>query len=54
MKTNKNENYETLRKKGKMLLKHHDNVIFYIKTVYFFIHVKNGINGAFLYFVPVR
>ena len=24
-----------------MLLKHHDNVIFYIKTVYFFIHLKN-------------
>ena len=43
------KHYEILRKKGKMLLKHHDNVIFYIKTVYFFIHVKNE-NIAFPFF----
>ena len=50
--TKNNENYEILRKKGKMLLKHHDNVIFYIKTVYFFIHVKNE-NIAFPFFSSV-
>ena len=50
----KNEKYRKLRKlrkKGKMLLKHHDNVIFYIKTVYFFIHVKNENIAFFLFFV---
>ena len=47
----KNENYEILRKKGKMLLKHHDSVIFYVKTVYFFIHLKNVFIAFFLFFV---
>ena len=50
----KNENYEILRnitkitkitkyykKKRKMLLNNHVIVIFYVKTVYFFIHLKN-------------
>ena len=36
-----------------MLLKHHDNVIYYIKTVYFFIHVKNE-NIAFPFFLLFR
>ena len=47
----KNENYEILRKKGKMLLKHHDSVIFYIVSVYFFIHSKNVFIAFFLFFV---
>ena len=47
----KNENYEILRKiskitkyyekKGNTLIKNHVSVIFYVKTVYFFIHLKN-------------
>ena len=49
--TNDNENNEILRKKGKMLLKHHDSVIFYVKTVYFFIHAKNVFIAFFLFFV---
>ena len=43
-KNEKNENYEILRnitKKRKMLLNNHVIVIFYVKTVYFFIHLKN-------------
>ena len=51
MITKNNENYEILRKKGKMLLKHHDSVIFYVKTVYFFIHAKNVFIAFFLFFV---
>ena len=47
----KNENYEILRKKGKMLLKNHVTVIFYVKTVYFFIHLKNVFIAFFLIFV---
>ena len=43
--------YEILRKKGKMLLKHHDSVIFYVKTVYFFIHAKNVFITFFLFSV---
>ena len=31
-------------------IKYHDNVIYYIKTVYFFIHVKNE-NIAFPFFL---
>ena len=53
-KTNENENYENyeiLRKKGKMLLKNHVSVIFYSKTVYFFIHSKNVFIAFFLFFV---
>ena len=50
-KTKNNENYEILRKKGKMLLKHHDSVIFYVKTVYFFIHAKNVFIAFFLFSV---
>ena len=45
------ENYEILRKKGIMLLKNHDSVIFYVKTVYFFIHSKNVFIAFFLFFV---
>lgn len=33
--------YEILRKKGNTLIKNHVIVIFYAKTVYFFIHLKN-------------
>ena len=33
--------YEILRKKGNTLRKNHVIVIFYTKTVYFFIHLKN-------------
>lgn len=47
----KNENYEILRKKGKMLLKNHVSVIFYVKTVYFFIHLNNETIAFFLIFV---
>ena len=50
----KNENYETLRnvtKKRKMLLNNHVIVIFYAKTVYFFIHLKNVFIAFFLIFV---
>lgn len=36
-----------------MILKHNDNVIFCIKTVYFFIHVKNE-NIAFPFFLLFR
>ena len=50
-KNEKNENYEILRKKGKMLLKNHDSVIFYVKTVYFFIHAKNVFIAFFLFSV---
>lgn len=49
MITNDNE---ILRKKGKMLLNNHVIVIFYIKTVYFFIHLKNE-NIAFSFFSSV-
>ena len=45
------ENYEILRKNGKMLLKHHDSVIFYIVSVYFFIHLNNETIAFFLFFV---
>ena len=34
--------------KGKMLLKNHVSVIFYIVSVYFFIHVKNVFIAFFL------
>ena len=57
----KNENYEILRKiskitkyyekKGNTLIKNHVSVIFYAKTVYFFIHVKNVFIAFFLFFV---
>ena len=47
----KNENYEILRKKGKMLLNNHIIVIFYIVSVYFFIHAKNVFIAFFLIFV---
>ena len=56
----KNENYEILRKiskitkyyekKGNTLIKNHVSVIFYAKTVYFFIHVKNVFIAFFLFF----
>ena len=45
--------FRNVTKKRKMLLKHHDNVIYYIKTVYFFIHVKNE-NIAFPFFLLFR
>ena len=47
----KNENYEILRKKGNTLRKNNVIVIFYAKTVYFFIHLKNVIIAFFLFFV---
>ena len=53
-KTNENENNENneiLRKKGNNLRKNHVIVIFYAKTVYFFIHLKNIIIAFFLFFV---
>ena len=50
-KTKNNENYEILRKKGNTLIKNHDSVIFYVKTVYFFIHAKNVFITFFLFFV---
>ena len=57
-KTKKNEKKRKIskitkyyEKKGKMLLKHHDSVIFYVKTVYFFIHAKNVFIAIFLFFV---
>ena len=37
----KNEKNEILRKKGNTLIKNHVIVIFYAKTVYFFIHLNN-------------
>ena len=51
MKTKNIENYEILRKKGNTLRKNHVIVIFYAKTVYFFIHLKNIIIAFFLFFV---
>ena len=45
------ENYEILRKKGNTLIKNHVSVIFYVKTVYFFIHAKNVFITFFLFFV---
>ena len=56
----KNENYEILRKKGNTLIKNHVIVIFYAKTVYFFIHLKNEtiafflFSFVFLFFVTFR
>lgn len=53
----KNENYEILRnvtKKRKMLLNNHVIVIFYVKTVYFFIHLKNETIAFFLFFLLFR
>ena len=44
----KNENYEILRKKGNTLRKNHVIVIFYIVSVYFFIHYKNVFIAFFL------
>ena len=38
-------------KKRKMLLNNHVIVIFYVKTVYFFIHLKNETIAFFLFFV---
>ena len=52
--TNDNEYYENneiLRKKGNTLIKNHVIVIFYAKTVYFFIHLKNETIAFFLFFV---
>ena len=49
-KNEKNENYEILRKKGNTLIKNHVSVIFYAKTVYFFIHSKNVFIAFFLFF----
>ena len=46
-----NENNEILRKKGNTLIKNHVIVIFYAKTVYFFIHLKNVFIAFFLIFV---
>ena len=48
--TKNNENYEILRKKGNTLIKNHVSVIFYAKTVYFFIHSKNVFIAFFLFF----
>ena len=48
------ENYEILRKKGNTLRKNHVFVIFYAKTVYFFIHLKNKTIAFFLFFVHFR
>ena len=45
------ENYEILRKKGNTLIKNHVIVIFYAKSVYFFIHLKNVFMAFFLFFV---
>ena len=47
----KNENYEILRKKGNALIKNHVIVIFYIVSVYFFIHTKNVFIAFFLFSV---
>ena len=52
--TNDNENNEILRKKGKYFKKNHVIVIFYAKTVYFFIHLKNIIIAFFLFFLLFR
>ena len=49
--TKNNENYEILRKKGNTLIKNHVIVIFYIVSVYFFIHAKNVFIAFFLFFV---
>ena len=46
-----NENYENYEKKGNTLRKNHVIVIFYAKTVYFFIHLKNKTIAFFLFFV---
>ena len=46
------ENYEILQKKGNTLIKNHVSVIFYIKTVYFFIHLNNE-TVAFPFFSSV-
>ena len=54
MKTKNNENYVILRKKGNTLRKNHVIVIFYIKTVYFFIHLKNETIAFFLFFLLFR
>ena len=43
--------YEILRKKGNTLIKNHVIVIFYAKSVYFFIHLKNVFMAFFLFFV---
>ena len=50
-KTKNIENYEILRKKGNTLIKNHVIVIFYAKSVYFFIHLKNVFMAFFLFFV---
>ena len=42
--------YEILRKKGNTLIKNHVIVIFYAKSVYFFIHLKNVFIAFFLFF----
>ena len=55
--TKKTKYYEILRnvtKKRKMLLNNHVIVIFYIKTVYFFIHLKNETIVFFLFFLLFR
>ena len=52
MKTKNNENYEILRKKGNTLIKNHVSVIFYIVSVYFFIHLNNE-TVAFPFFSSV-
>ena len=46
--------YEILRKKGNTLRKNHVIVIFYIKTVYFFIHLNNETIAFFLFFLLFR
>ena len=43
--------YEILRKKGNTLIKNHVIVIFYIESVYFFIHAKNVFIAFFLFSV---
>ena len=52
MKTKYNENYEMLRKKGKCYYNITIAWFFYIKTVYFFIHLNNE-TVAFPFFSSV-
>ena len=52
--TNDNENNENYEKKRNTLRKNHVIVIFYAKTVYFFIHLKNETIAFFLFFLLFR
>ena len=50
----KKRKLRNVTKKRKMLLNNHVIVIFYVKTVYFFIHLKNETIAFFLFFVLFR